>query len=590
MREAPAYPILANEAARLRSLYSYDILDTPPDARFDNLAEIASSHFEAPIALVSLVDQDRQWFKAAVGLGARQTPREQSFCAHAIASKDEVLIIEDAWADPRFANNPLVTGDPHIRFYAGAPILASNGDPLGTICVIDRQPRLTHPRDARFLARLAANATTLLELHRNNALLHRAAERDPLTGLANRRGLDTALDAAVAAALDGRPCGLLYIDLDHFKEVNDTYGHEAGDRLLCDMADRLSGCVRAYDTVARIGGDEFVILLPAQVDEAMLAQIGRRILKACEEPFIVAGTPLRLSASLGGALAPRHAVEPGELLRTADRALYAAKRDGRGQLLIAGAPATEPPAEDASLEAELYRAIQENQLFLRWQAFHDLESGEVRGYEALVRWHHPRLGELSPAAFIPLAEACGLSGQLDSWVLEAATREAAAAPAHLFFAVNISAYWMARGDIARVVGQVLERSGLGPHQLILEMTERIAIDNAHRAQQHMEALSGIGVAVALDDFGTGYSSLSYLRQYPFDKLKLDRSFVTGIEEDPRGQVLAAGILHLAETLGIGVIAEGIETRAQAQLLQAAGCRTGQGFLWGQPQAAPWLAK
>jgi len=576
----------------LATLDDFRILDTEPDLRFDNLVEIASAHFGTPIALVSLVDADRQWFKAKVGLSANQTPRRMAFCAHSIANPDVVTVIEDAALDTRFQTNPLVTGDPNIRFYAGAPILAEDGAAMGTVCVIDRVPRKFGPEERAMLARMADNARSLMELHRRNSLLREAADRDPLTGLLNRRGLDREIKRAMGAVLAGENCGLLYLDLDKFKLVNDSYGHEIGDGLLRETARRLQTAARQGDFVARIGGDEFVVLLVHPVDQTVLELVSMRVLRACAAPVMMHDQAVGVGVSIGAAQAPRDAVAPRDLLRAADRAMFDAKRAGRGQVVFAGDWAQSDrhgshTGNDSAPVAELGAAIERDELFLEWQSSHNLATGKLAGYEALVRWRHPRLGVIAPSNFVPLAEACGLSGRLDAWVLHRACEEAARGPADLYYAVNLSAQWIANGNVVPLVRTALERSGLGADRLVLEITETSAIGTVENAQQHMAQLRALGVRLALDDFGTGYSSLAYLQHYRFDMLKLDHSFVAGLGTDPRGDRVLEGVIHLSRLLETPVVAEGIETSRQAARLREAGCDMGQGYYLARPAEAPW---
>lgn len=581
------YPIPVNEFERLETLRDYRILDSDFDERFDSLAAIASNHFGTPIALVSLVDDNRQWFKAVVGLDLRQTRRSDAFCNHAIASPDAVMVIEDATLDPRFSAKPLVTGAPHIRFYAGAPIVAEGGAAVGTVCVIDRVPRRFSEADRHMLMRLADHALALMDLHRRNILLREAAERDALTGLVNLRGLEKAIDRAVSATLGGQTCGLLYCDLDQFKQVNTASGHAAGDVVLRETARRLQSAVRQGDLVARVGGDEFVVLLAHPVDQSVVDLIAQRIQHGCMAPVMVNGQPVSVTLSIGAARAPRDAILGSDLLREADRALHASKRSGASRFVIAGSRGIPAAGGEDLASSELAHAIAHDELFLEWQSCHDIATGAVSSYEALVRWQHPRLGLIAPVNFVPLAEASGLSGQLDAWVLFNACNQAAAAPADAQFSVNLSGQWIANGNVLPLVRAALERSGLEPARLTLEITESSTIGDEQQARGHMNELKALGVKLALDDFGTGYSSLAYLQRYPFDLIKLDHGFVAGIGTEPRGARLAEAVIRLAEMIDIGVIAEGIETPAQAELLRSIGCRLGQGYLWARPRRTPW---
>jgi diguanylate cyclase (GGDEF)-like protein len=582
------YPASEAEMSRILALQDHKILDTDYDPRFDNLVEMVSSHFGMPIALVSLIDADRQWFKAKVGLDARQTPRHHSFCTHAIMAPDAVMVVEDAWKDPRFRDNPLVDHFPFIRFYAGAPIVTASGAALGTVCVIDREPRSFDAADRDMLARFAQTTLSLLELHRCNALLHDAATRDPLTGLLNRRGLEQTLGRIIGTALNGQSCGLLYIDVDHFKAINDAHGHGIGDALLVTLARRLQVAVRQGDLVARFGGDEFVILLAHPVDAVVLQLVAQRVLWACRATMALHGHVINPSVTIGGAIAPRDAMTRNDLLRVADEALYAAKRSGRGKIAIAGNDLAHGETMWNRPVVALSQAIDGDELFLEWQSYHDTASGAVIGYEALVRWNHPHLGRLAPDRFVPLAEACGLSARLDAWVVFHACKEAAQCIDPCSFSINISAQCIADSNMVPLIRAALDQSGLCPTRLVLEMTETAAVGCEEAAIANMRQLKAMGVRLALDDFGTGYSALNCLQAYPFDILKLDRKLVSAICADARGRSLAEGVIHLARLLEVLVVAEGIETQAQADLLSAVGCNLGQGFLWAKSQPAPWF--
>jgi diguanylate cyclase (GGDEF)-like protein len=582
------FPVPANESFRLSTVSDYRVLDSKNDARFDNLVQIAAAHFNMPIAVVSLVDAERQWLKAAVGVAMADTPRQDTFCAHTIMAPDDILVVEDARRDDRFRDKPMVTGAPHIRFYAGAPIIAANGTVLGAVCVLDHVPRRFGADDRAMLARLAGVARSLLDLHRRNELLRERAERDPLTGLLNRRGLEAKLDQRLKAAINGEGCGLLYLDLDHFKQVNDSHGHATGDYLLEEIASRLRDAVRPGDSVARIGGDEFAIVLAHPVDQVIMELVAQKVLWACTVPVKLHGAMIRPSLTVGGALAPRDAIMPGDLLRKADRELYRAKRSGRGRIAIADSGNPVGNDDVARPARALAEAIDHDHLFIEWQPNQDITTGAIVGYEALVRWNHPELGLLAPDRFVPLADACGLAQRLDSWVLMHACEEAALCPDDGYFSVNVSARWFASDAIVPVVRAALAHSGLRPDRLVLEITESSAIANAAKAVECMLALKALGIRLALDDFGTGYSALAYLQTLPIDMIKLDRSFVQGIDADPRARKLAAGIVRLARSLDIAVVAEGVENRAQAEHLAKAGCRLAQGFFWARPARAAWL--
>jgi diguanylate cyclase (GGDEF)-like protein len=567
-----------NETARLAALARLQIMDSGPDPRFDSFVRLAADLYGVQIALVTLVDQDRQWFKAARGTQTRQTSRKDAFCAHAILNPAEVMVVEDATRDPRFADNPLVLGDPNIRFYAGAVVHGPSGHPMGTLCLIDRAPRTLDEAERQRLQDLAGGVSALLELHGHAADMQRAATHDALTGLANRALFDAALDRAVAQALDTQPCALLLLDLDRFKAVNDTLGHAAGDTLLRAVARRLGGAVRDGDLCARFGGDEFAVLMTDQADAAAATSIASRIAEALAEPVMLDGTPTVPQASVGIALCPLDAASPGTLFRAADQALYQVKR-GKAGIATRGAAL---PGQ--SMDDDLREALRSDALKLHWQPVFELATGRAHGYEALQRWTRPGHGPVAPGIYIPYAEAHGLIGGMDVWSLREACRAASLWAEPLSVAVNMSAHWFGGPEIVGLVQDALRRSGLAPHRLCLEITERTVIANRDIAGRQIADLHGLGIQLALDDFGTGYSSMSYLRDLPFDKIKLDQSFVAALGSNARADAVACAIIDLGHRLDMQVCAEGVETEAQLALLRQADCDQVQGFLLGRPGA------
>jgi diguanylate cyclase len=594
-----AAPLPNDEMDRLAALRAYHILDTPPEVAFDALTQLAAEYFKVPISLISLVDADRQWFKASKGLAATETPRAASFCAHAILRPDEIMVVENASLDPRFADNPMVCGDPSIRFYAGAPIRAENGQALGTLCIMDRKSRQIGAAGRRFLTNLASNVASMLELHRKNLVLATMSGRDPLTGLANRRIFDTELASACSGASVGVPFGLLMLDLDDFKEINDRFGHAVGDSLLREVGQRLNQAVRAGDLVARLGGDEFAVVVAGPVDLDGLRQLAQRLMAAflTDMPHHPHTVPIR--TSIGLALAPVHGTEPRILSRAADLALYRAKRAGRRMFSVATTSDDAAAAAMSLFERELRQAIAGRTLALHWQPCVSLHSGAVIGHEALLRWHPPGLGPVSPVDIISHAEKFGLIAALDEMVVRRACIEAASWPRPDGVSVNLAAWWFNNGDLVGLVGSALTDSGLAPSRLTIELTEGTLVQHTDHARQRIANLRKMGVRVALDNFGVGYASLACLSSFELDEVKLDRVFVQGLGSNPRAQAVARAVIALGRALGLAVCAEGVETLDQLRFLRAAGCDTAQGFLLARPQAeiawsqtedpGPWAA-
>jgi diguanylate cyclase len=583
----PSAALPSDETERIATLRHYRVLDTQPDVRFDRLTALASQHFGVPIALISFIDTARQWFKSAVGVSLRETPRDQAICAHAILRPGEVMVVEDVASDPRFTDNALAHQDPPIRFYAGAPIVASNGQPLGTLCIVDHHPRRFDQAGRQFLSNLAANASDLMELHLHNMALADASTRDPLTGLASRAAFESELESAMEAAFAGRPFALLFIDVDGFKPMNDRHGHETGDEVLRQIGRRLSSSIRASDFPARIGGDAFAIILQDPASHEIATRVARRLVADLGAPIECNGQDLRVTVSVGCALALRHGTTAAEVRRAAEEALHMAKRNGRHQLVIADEVV--PALGDAShnsIEVHLARAIESDALKLQWQPYYRTGDGMLTGYEALVRWTCPSLGTVPPSTFIPVAEASGLIGALDEWVLRQACAAATSLAPDLTISVNLSAYWFSRGELVRLIRSVLDESGLPPERLVLELTERTIITHTESARRSMDFLRSLGISFSLDDFGTSYSSLNYLRKLPFDTIKLDRSFVIGLGTDSQAEAVAGAIINLGHALGMKVCAEGVETPQQMAFLTQGQCDLAQGYLLGEPEWEP----
>lgn len=963
----------ARELARQRALDDLQILDTPPERGFDELTHLAALYFNTPIALVSLIDRDRQWFKSRQGMEATQTPRDIAFCNTAIQSSG-VLVVNDALADPRFANNPLVLLAPHVRFYAGAPLISSDGHALGTLCVMDRiprdfssdqceilatlsrqviaqmelrwehervrrskaellntkaqlelvlkgtndgwwdrdvatgaiyfseraldmvgyqpgdlpdgedlSPRLFPPNDLRHIndvireavrsgqvrfsaelelqhrygsripvvcrgyitrddtgwaTRISGMMTDLSEFRRTQkaqeeslqryrqlfdnsmdgvmlgratdgqlfainpsacAMLGRTEQElieggrklfldpndpripplfakrqregsargeinfiradgtpfeievssvlyqsaagevlastvfrditkrrlaeeemriaatafeshegifvcdpewkilrvnaaftkitgytsdealgqmpqnllgsekteeafyaemtqglntsggwhgevwdrrkngevypswlnvtalrdglgqvthyvatmteitdrkqaeeeirnlafyDSLTGLPNRRLLLDRLGQALnTSARHKRRGALLFLDLDNFKVLNDTRGHDMGDRLLKQVAQRLVACVREVDTVARLGGDEFVVMLLDLSEDAYVAAtqtelVGEKILETLNQPYLLGESTFISTPSIGITLFGEQKESMDDLLKRADLAMYESKAAGRNTLRFFDTSMQHAISNRVALEADLREALVQQEFVLHYQAQVDFR-GRLNGAEVLVRWRHPERGMVSPALFIPAAEETGVILPLGRWVLKTACQqivrwESNPQASHLTVAVNISGRQLMRADFVDVVMQVLAETGANPERLKLELTESVLVSDVENTITKMRALQSVGVRFSMDDFGTGYSSLAFLKRLPLDQLKIDQGFVRDILVDPNDAAIAKMVIALAESLGLSVIAEGVETEAQKEFLATQGCFAYQGYLFGKP--------
>jgi len=416
------------------------------------------------------------------------------------------------------------------------------------------------------------------------------AHHDPLTGLPNRAALDGCLARALLAARRLEGCfAVLLLDLDNFKTVNDSLGHHAGDQLLCEVARRLHGFASEFDHVLRLGGDEFVLVFEGVRDADAVVSKVHALVQAISEPCEIDGHQLHTSPSIGISFYPADGDTPEALMRNADTAMYYAKASGRNNYRFFAAPMNVAANKRLHLENELWQALAENQLLLHYQPQVDLPSGRIVGVEALVRWQHPVRGMIPPGDFIPVAEESGLILPLGHWVLLTACRQARAWLDEGVdmgeIAVNISAHQFRQPEFVQSVRAVLAETGLPAERLELEITESTVMHSADSSVATLAELKAMGVKLAIDDFGTGYSSLSYLRRFPIDRLKIDQAFVADMESDTDAASLVSSIIALGRSLGLKLVAEGVENSAQADFLREMACERGQGFHFCRPVLA-----
>ncbi|WP_079218505.1 sensor domain-containing protein [Herbaspirillum robiniae] len=415
------------------------------------------------------------------------------------------------------------------------------------------------------------------------------ARHDAMTGLPNRLQFLERLDEAMATLRHGeQEIAVISIDLDGFKEINDAFGHAVGDQVLCELARRMKALSGEGELVARLGGDEFVAFKVFRQERA-LADFITRLYHALTTVLRLTGTDIAPGASLGVAMFPGDAEDRAQLLNNADLAMYRAKKNLGEKICFYEANMDEASRARRTMARDIWAALEHGQFFLNYQIQRAVDSAEITGYEVLLRWKHPVHGMVSPAVFIPIAEECGAIGAIGDWVLEHACREAARWGLQPRVAVNLSAMQLSNAALAEKVRSVLAASGLPASRLELEVTETAIIADRDRALHLLQQLKAMGVTIAMDDFGSGYSSLETLRSFPFDKIKLDRSFISELETSKQAKAFVRAILALGHSLNVSVLAEGVETEAQRAILQQEGCQEGQGFLFGRPATLESLA-
>jgi diguanylate cyclase (GGDEF)-like protein/PAS domain S-box-containing protein len=422
--------------------------------------------------------------------------------------------------------------------------------------------------------------------------LEHQATHDELTGLKNRRQLERLLtETAFRCMQTGRQAGLLYLDLDGFKLINDTLGHWAGDIVLQQVARELSRAVEEGDILARFGGDEFAIIAPQASDHTALERKAARLLRALKTPFHVGDRELHISASVGIAVCPTDGEDAGALLQNADAAMYASKRQGRNRFTCFTSVLREDAGDRLRIESNLRTALESREICAAFQPEYNLHTGSLVRFEALCRWRSRELGEVDPSRFVPVAEEIGVIGAIGRFMLHAACREAVRwqhAGSTISVAVNVSPVQFARQDFIDTVIAALRETGLKPARLELELTEGVLIRDIEQSLSRIDRLRELGVRIAIDDFGTGYSSLGYLQRMPVDALKIDRSFVRDLDQNPQSVSMVRAIIAMARALGLRVVTEGVETEAQSEILRRLGCDEVQGYLFGRaemPEAA-----
>jgi diguanylate cyclase (GGDEF)-like protein len=586
-------PIPPNELERLAALASYDIVETAGEDVFDDLANLAARVAGTGFAAVTLLDADRTWFKASTVSGPASAPRENTFCAHTIMTPEQPLIVGDLAADPRFVGNELVSQG-GCRAYLGVPLVNAEGYALGALCVIDDKARSFDTTTVETLKTLARAVVTNFELRRALNRATGAARTDALTGLPNRR---TAIQAINELSRAATPFTAIAIDLDFFKETNDSEGHDTGDAVLRAAAERLQLAVRHGDVVARLGGDEFAVLLVGITDPAVAYVIAQRICESLHVPVDFRGKRHRAGATLGLALYPHDVAEGDKAFRLADEALIRAKREKRGSIGLA-------VQEDAAklstgikvmrvFEASVHGpdAIDGTNVHLQpiVTLSRDGSVPALLSVEALTRWSHPSVGTIPTGDLFPMIgpERAMWLGQIvrtQALALFRALRDDGLEGTRL--ALNLSASEVVRADTAHNLAEQVARAGLTLNDIEIEVTEEVLLDRvSSRALDELAALRSRGARLVLDDFGVGNSGVAQLLRLPLDGLKIDKRFIQRLGVDSRAEEMIRATVSLAQSLGHTVIAEGVETERQASLLLDLGCAGAQGFLFGYPMPA-----
>ncbi|MBI3143658.1 MAG: EAL domain-containing protein [Pseudogulbenkiania sp.] len=570
-----------------------------------SLAKLIESQLEGALSVVLLLDGDGQHLHPVAAPGLPESYRTDHATAFpageqvtpgsgpngAAIQQHQAVFVSDTLPGPLWNNSRTLAALHGLRASWSIPILAHQGQALGVFALHFREARQPTPIEMPFIEMAARIASIAIERKHAEERIQFMAHHDALTGLPNRALLEDRLNQGILFAQRyGRLVTVVFIDLDHFKLINDSLGHKAGDELLKTVAQRMLHCVRRTDTVVRLGGDEFVIILFDQPDQSrVIAPTLNKIREAIAQPIHMAGHELQVTCSMGLATYPHDGQDVETLLRNADAAMYRAKEVGRNNFQLYSSDMNVQMQERLALQEGLLNALSCHEFLLHYQPQLDLHTGHIIGVEALLRWQHPELGLIAPAKFIQLAEETGLIVPIGDWVLQTACKQnkawqdAGLPP--LCISVNVSARQFREKDLLERVGLALRESGLAPHYLELELTESLVMQDLQQAIATMQKLNDMGIQLSIDDFGTGYSSLSALKNFPVARLKIDKSFVSELPNNQDDRTITRAVISLGRKLHLKVIAEGVEDAAQLEFLRANDCDEIQGYHFSRPISA-----
>jgi diguanylate cyclase (GGDEF)-like protein len=593
------------EADRNRILQSI-IQSRPLPAVLSEIVKVLREQHPGSLGCLCLVQEDRLQVMAAPGLSERFIETlssvklgPESGCCGAAAYLGQTVTVPDV-ARCSFWNNcrPEIVAE-GLKATLSVPVFSGKGRVLGTLSLFFKQAHQATDEDIKLAEKLAQLAAVSVEqCHLSELLLHQA-KHDALTGLLNRSALSQLIGHRLNGTRDSQRSrgALLLIDLDRFKRINDSLGHQIGDLLLCQVGERLRGCIRKNDLLGRIGGDEFLMALSSICNTADAEQAATRVLKSLSQPFYVQGHQLHVGASIGISVYPDDDTDPSALQKNADIAMYVAKNEGGNGFQFFSQEMNTSVIERLQIENDLRKGVERGEFELHYQPQYDLKTGRLTALEALIRWNHPENGRVPPDRFIYVAEETSLIIPIGAWVVREACRQSAQWIAEGYppirIAVNVSAVQFTQSDFAEIVENALAENHLDPSLLEVEITESVIMKDKEEVRRNLGKLKAIGVMTTIDDFGTGYSSITYLRQMPLDCLKIDRSFIKELASDEatalRTRNLVKAFVSLAKNLNLRLVAEGIEDTNQCDFVAMLGCEMGQGFLFSAPLPADEIA-